>query len=157
MDSLIHDARLGVRSLLRTPGFALTACLTLAVGIGLSTAVFTVADALLLRQLPVLDQDRIVVLSGHTRDRQIENWPLGFENAGQFADRTRAMSELAGTGHRLNDDGVITKLAFSDEDTIQTLGALANDLVMLAIGMTLVGFLRGQNFNIYSHAERITG
>ena len=99
MASLIHDVRLGVRSLLRTPGFALTACLTLAVGIGLSTAVFTVADALLLRQLPMLDQDRIVVLSGQTRDRQIENWPLGFENARQFSDRTRAMSQLAFFGY----------------------------------------------------------
>ncbi|MGI8842055.1 MAG: hypothetical protein ACR2HZ_00010 [Gemmatimonadaceae bacterium] len=95
MDSLIQNLKLGVRSLLRTPGFALTACLTLAVGIGLSTAVFTVADALLLRQLPILDQDRIIVLSGHTPDRRIENWPLGFENARQFADRGGAMSQLA--------------------------------------------------------------
>ncbi len=40
-----------------------------------------------------------------------------------------AMAELAGTGHRINDDGVITKLAFGDDDRIQTLGALGNDLV----------------------------
>jgi predicted permease len=99
MDTLIQNILLGVRSLLRTPGFVLTACLTLAVGIGLSTAVFTVADALLLRRLPVLDQDRIVMLSGHTRDRQIENWPLGFENARQFADRSGAMSRLAYFGY----------------------------------------------------------
>src|SRR6266704_2874716 len=54
--------RVALRSLRRTPGFALTAILTLALGIGLATAVFTVADALLLRRLPVQDQDRVVVL-----------------------------------------------------------------------------------------------
>ena len=54
--------RVALRSLRRTPGFALIAILTLALGIGLATAVFTVADALLLRRLPVQDQDRVVVL-----------------------------------------------------------------------------------------------
>jgi predicted permease len=131
MASLIHTVRLGVRSLLRTPGFALTACLTLAVGIGLSTAVFTVADALLLRQLPVLDQDRIVVLSGQTRDRQIENWPLGFENASQFTDRARAMSQLAFFGYEgaaaqtLRDGDRTTTLqrALVSGDFFEVLGA----------------------------------
>ena len=51
-----------IRSLVRTPGFTVTAILTLALGIGLSTAVFTVADALLLRKLPMREQDRLVAL-----------------------------------------------------------------------------------------------
>src|SRR6266480_221499 len=54
MGGLLTDIRVGIRSLRRTPGFALTAILTLALGIGLATAVFTVADALLLRLLRVL-------------------------------------------------------------------------------------------------------
>ena len=76
MDRLLHDIRIGLRSLRRTPGFVLTAILTLALGIGLSTAVFTVADALLLRRLPVHDQDRLVVLWGESRDRacQLPAW-----------------------------------------------------------------------------------
>src|SRR6266571_4578174 len=69
VDRLLQNIRLGTRSLSRTPGFALAAILTLALGIGLATAVFTVADALLLRRLPVRDQDRIVVLWGEARDR----------------------------------------------------------------------------------------
>jgi hypothetical protein len=64
MDTLLQNIRVGVRSLRRTPGFALVAILTLALGIGLSTAVFTVADALLLRRLPVHDQDGLFVLRG---------------------------------------------------------------------------------------------
>ena len=43
---------IAARSLMRAPGFALTAILTLGLGIGLSTAVFTVADAILIRRLP---------------------------------------------------------------------------------------------------------
>ena len=49
MDTLFQNIRVGIRSLRRTPGVSLLAVLTLALGIGLSTAVFTVADALLLQ------------------------------------------------------------------------------------------------------------
>jgi hypothetical protein len=73
---MIRNARTGFRSLRRTPGFAVAAILTLALGIGLSTAVFTIANALLLRRLPVRDQDRIVLLWGETRDKRFRNFPL---------------------------------------------------------------------------------
>src|SRR6266699_1591744 len=86
--------RVALRSLSRTPGFALTAILTLALGIGLATAVFTVADALLLRRLPVQDQDRLVVLWGEARDRAF-NYPLGLDDAREFARRTRSLERVA--------------------------------------------------------------
>jgi hypothetical protein len=63
---IAQQIRLATRSLIRAPGFAVTAALTLALGIGLSTAVFTVANAILFRELPVRDQDRIVALWGET-------------------------------------------------------------------------------------------
>src|SRR5262245_28324750 len=59
-----NDIRLGLRGLRRAPAFALTAILTLAIGIGLATAVFTVANAFLLRPLPIREPDRVVVLWG---------------------------------------------------------------------------------------------
>src|SRR3989449_9785926 len=82
------------RRLARTPGFALTAILTLALGIGLATAVFTVADALLLRRLPVRDQDRLVVLWGAMRDRPY-NYPFGLDDAREFALQTRSLERVA--------------------------------------------------------------
>jgi predicted permease len=85
MDRLLQNMRLGVRSLRRTPGFAVTALLTLALGIGLSAAVFTVASALLLRPLPVHDQDRVVALWGEKRDGSFDNYPLGLQAARDFA------------------------------------------------------------------------
>ncbi len=68
--------------------------LTLALGIGLATAVFTVADALLLRQLPVRDQDRLVVLWGQAPD-QAFNYPLGLDDAREFARRSRSLERVA--------------------------------------------------------------
>jgi putative ABC transport system permease protein len=94
MDRLPHNIRVGIRSLSRTPGFSVTAILSLALGIGLSTAVFTVADALL-RRLPVHDQDRLVVLSGELRDRGFGNYPLGLADAREFARRSRSLAPVA--------------------------------------------------------------
>jgi len=86
--------RYALRNLARTPCFALTAILTLALGIGLATAVFTVAEALLLRRLPVRDQDRLVVLWGQAADRTY-NYPLGLDDAREFARHTRSLERVA--------------------------------------------------------------
>src|SRR5438132_2781361 len=86
--------RHALRSLARTPGFTRTAILTLALGVGLATAVFTVADALLLRRLPVRDQDRLVVLWGQAPDRTY-NYPFGLDDAREFALQTRSLERVA--------------------------------------------------------------
>jgi len=59
MNSLIKDIRFGFRGLLKHPGFALIAVITLALGIGGSTSIFTVVDAALLRGLPYRSPDRL--------------------------------------------------------------------------------------------------
>jgi predicted permease len=62
LDKLSRDVRFGFRSLRQSPGFALTAIFTLALGVGANTAVFSVMNAVLLRSLPVADPDRLVYL-----------------------------------------------------------------------------------------------
>ena len=115
MGGLLTDIRVGIRSLRRAPGFAVTAILTLALGIGLATAVFTVADALLLRRLPVRDQDRLVVLWGQKPERDFA-YPLGFDDAREFARRTRALDGVAFVGYEgawptpIRDAGQMSRL-----------------------------------------------
>jgi len=62
VDSFLQDLRFAVRMLRKNPGFTLIAILVLAVGIGASTAIFTLVDSVLLRSLPYANADRLVML-----------------------------------------------------------------------------------------------
>jgi hypothetical protein len=64
MDHLRQDFRLAVRSLRRAPAFALIIVLTLGLGIGANTAIFSLMDQVLLRMLPVKDPERLVLFDG---------------------------------------------------------------------------------------------
>lgn len=68
-----QDLRYALRGFRRSPGFALTAILSLALGIGASVSIFTVADSLLLRPLPYRDPSRLVMLWEANRQRGVEH------------------------------------------------------------------------------------
>lgn len=90
--------------------------LTLALGIGLAAAVFTVAEAFLLRPLPVRDQNRIVVLWGATRDGSLDNFPLHVAEVRDVALRARSLERVESFGRHgsapvpIRIDGKITRL-----------------------------------------------
>ncbi|HZU31855.1 MAG TPA: ABC transporter permease, partial [Candidatus Angelobacter sp.] len=70
LEGFWRDLRYGTRTLLRTPGFALTAILVMALGIGATTALFTIVRSVLLRPLPFRDPDKLVMLYEHFRESQ---------------------------------------------------------------------------------------
>ena len=77
---LVRDLIFAVRTLRRSPTFALAASLTIALGIGASTAIFTVANSVLLRPLPYKDPDRLVVMYMDLLVRNSLGMPLSNEN-----------------------------------------------------------------------------
>ena len=83
MNALLYDLRYGLRILLKNPGFACAALVTLALGIASSSAIFSVIDGVLLHPLPYPDSERIVVLTQTTRS---SGAPSGAVAPGNYVD-----------------------------------------------------------------------
>ncbi|MGD0125180.1 MAG: ABC transporter permease [Terriglobia bacterium] len=78
MSTLFHDVRYGIRMLAKNPGFTAVAVLTLALGIGANTAIFSVMNAALVRRLPVANPEQLVRL--HTTDQPPDTSQTGYND-----------------------------------------------------------------------------
>ena len=94
MQTLRQDVLCAVRLIRHSPGFAAVTILTLALGIGANTAIFSILDALVLRILPVWQADRLVQVTPIYRNGQTV--PLSFPMFQQLQDNQRVFSALFG-------------------------------------------------------------
>src|SRR5262249_53743492 len=76
MDTLLKDLTYAARGLRKNLGFATVATVTIALGIGACTAIFSVVNAVLLRPLPYADAQRLVIVWGEMRARNVKDWPF---------------------------------------------------------------------------------
>src|SRR6266853_6900068 len=110
MGNLIQDVRYGLRNLTRNPGFVLVAMLTLALGIGANTTIFSVSNNTLLKPLQFPDPDRLVLVF-ETFGKGPDNWNI--VSAPNFWDFERqshsfesmAIFDSAGRGYNLSASG----------------------------------------------------
>src|SRR5437667_4373333 len=91
------------RTLRKSPIFALTAALTIALGVGASTAIFSVTNAVLLRPLPYKDPDRLVIAASDMRNRNVRDFPFSNEDFIDLREGTKdTFQYLAGVFSFLN-------------------------------------------------------
>jgi putative ABC transport system permease protein len=97
MESLFKDIRYGARSLLKRPGFTVIAIITLALGIGANTAIFSVVNATLLRPLPFKDPERVVMVWGFLPKmaQTADKLPSSSGNFVSLRDQNHTLENLA--------------------------------------------------------------
>ncbi|MDE3154767.1 MAG: ABC transporter permease [Acidobacteriota bacterium] len=103
MDTLLQDIRYGFRTIVKAPGFALIATLTLALGIGANTALFSVVNGVLLNPLPYAQPDRLVAV--YTHSREFRRSSISYPN---FLDWVQAQRSFTGLAAFREDDFTLT-------------------------------------------------
>jgi putative ABC transport system permease protein len=126
IETTLRDVRYGARVFHRSPGYALVVVLTIALGIGINVAMFSVMHAVLWRQLPYPDPDRIVAI-----ELEAQGVPSAYALPGAAIDlrqQTRLVTNLAiavGVNANLSIDGVMERVAAASvsDDVLPLLGA----------------------------------
>ncbi len=139
-EDVLRDVRHGARALRRTPAFTVVSMLTMALGIGATTAVFTVINAVLIRPLPYPDADRLVDLAHRARGVDLPSGMVSMSATQLFSyrDHTRVFEALG-----LWTRGLITVTGDGDPEQVRSLQATHGTLEALAVPPA-----RGRGFSL---------
>ena len=102
MTAFLQDVRYALRTLVKTPAFTLVVVLTLALGIGANTAIFSLTDQVLLRLLPVKSPEQLVVLDGPGafQGRTFNNGTFSYPMYRDFRDQNTVFDGVLGASPR---------------------------------------------------------
>jgi len=95
MRMFVRDFAFAARTLRKNPAFALTAIVTLALGIGATTAIFSVVNTVLLRPLPYDHPERLTIIWGELRTRQVYDWPFAPGDLKDLMDQATLFDGIA--------------------------------------------------------------
>ena len=147
MTNLLRDLRYSLRSLAKNPGFAAAAILSLAIGIGANTAIFSIVNSLLLRPLPYKSADRLVILWNRSPGLGItQDW---FSTAQFYDIKTRhsGFEDLAiayGTNDNLTESAAGNATSAREPERVGVIRISSNLLPMLGYAKPLMGRRRLQ-------------
>lgn len=106
LEVFVRDLRYALRMLAKAPGFSMVAILTLALGIGANTAIFTVVNALMVRSLPYADPVRLVLVYALAENEPLGVQPLSFPRFKMLDQQSRSFSGIAAyTNEQFNLSG----------------------------------------------------
>jgi len=101
LESLMQDVRYGLRVLVKNPGFSLAAIVTLALGIGANTAIFSLVYGVLLRPLPYLHGDRLIVLHQQAVKAHVLDFPFSVKELTDYRNENHTLQDLV-EDHSMN-------------------------------------------------------
>ena len=138
MGMLRRDVGFAIRTLIKSPVFSLTALITIALGIGATTAIFSVINTVLLQPLPYGNRDRLAFVTGDLSARNVKDFPMAPADFDDLRKQVKSFDEVAGltTGQQamFDDRGEarMLRVAFVTPNIFRTLGkrvALGRDFV----------------------------
>src|ERR687896_1271457 len=94
MEALLKDVRYGIRSLLKDRGFTLIALVTLALGIGANTAIFSLVRGVILRPLPFSEPERLIGIR-ESKVGEGHGNPMAWRSFAEFRDRAQTLESIA--------------------------------------------------------------
>ncbi|MDP3717002.1 MAG: ABC transporter permease [Acidobacteriota bacterium] len=128
MDTLIRDLAFAFRTLKRQPAFALTAVLTIGLGIGATTAIFSVVNAVVLRPLPYNDAARLGTVWADLRNRNVVDFPI---SPGDFFDLRTVLTQFDGVAGVNTFRPTIGGDGRGDAEQVSGAGATTNIFTLL--------------------------
>src|SRR5262245_66182047 len=130
MQTLWQDMRFGARMLIKKPGFTLTAALTLALGIGANTAIFSVVNAVLLQPLPFAKADELVEI--YRTPGGEETWPFPPASYLNLKSRNTVFTDIAALDNRGLPANLI---GWGQPERLQGFRVSANFFTLLGVAM----------------------